>query len=388
MAQITGRTVYILGAGASFHTGAPLLRDFLVKARLLLEGKQKPVSEKSFKEVFQWIDSLRASSYYVDFDLDNLEHLFSLADMGKQLNFPKEIEIFDALLDVIAETLDQCELNIDKRSGEYAADQTYTDFAVNLRTNNENRAKLLGKNCQSLESDVIITFNYDVMLDHAMRQTSQRPHYCLRSEPKGGEFALLKLHGSVNWGRCPNDACQDVLTEITPAFSAFSARLLTPSEEPDFTTPGPLKVPFSLVEAVLKKSVCGNCRTPDQLKPFLIPPTWSKAVGKTPIVQVWKSAVKAIEEASQLVVIGYSLPPTDTFFQYLLTLGLKKNSALNRVVVVNPDPHESFQPRYKQVFSRSLAERGRLKFIPLTFQEFIAKNSGDPDSMRVIGTQI
>jgi len=63
--------MYVLGAGASVHTEAPLLRDFLVRARLLHEGKGD-VRHESFERVFKWIDSLRPSSYYVELDLDNL----------------------------------------------------------------------------------------------------------------------------------------------------------------------------------------------------------------------------------------------------------------------------------------------------------------------------
>ena len=88
LAQITGKTVYILGAGASAHTGAPVLRDFLVRSRLLSEGRTPPYFKRSFENVFLWINELRSSSYYVEFDLDNLEHIFSLADMSRQLELP------------------------------------------------------------------------------------------------------------------------------------------------------------------------------------------------------------------------------------------------------------------------------------------------------------
>ncbi len=53
MALITGKTVYVLGAGASQHTGAPLLRDFLVTARVLLEGKLDLKHKESFKKIFE-----------------------------------------------------------------------------------------------------------------------------------------------------------------------------------------------------------------------------------------------------------------------------------------------------------------------------------------------
>src|SRR5882672_7654554 len=109
MSQITGKTVYMLGAGASHHTGAPLLRDFLVHARLLLDGKDTLCYRDSFQRTFEWINSLRGSSYYVEFDLDNLEHVFSLAEMGKQIGVDGNAERVSDLRKLVLETLDRCQ---------------------------------------------------------------------------------------------------------------------------------------------------------------------------------------------------------------------------------------------------------------------------------------
>jgi hypothetical protein len=105
--------------------------------------------------------------------------------------------------------------------------------------------------------------------------------------------------------------------------------------------------------------------------PMVIPPTWSKRVDQMAIRRVWEAAVNAIQRAQQIIVIGYSLPTTDTFFQYLLTSGLKENPNLFRVCVVNSDNSEEFQNRYRQIFARSLFQRGRLVFIEKSFAAFI-----------------
>ena len=76
MPVITGKTVYVLGAGASHHTGIPLLGDFLFTARLILESNRTIRHKDAFDLVFSWIDAMRGSSYYVELDLDNLEHIF------------------------------------------------------------------------------------------------------------------------------------------------------------------------------------------------------------------------------------------------------------------------------------------------------------------------
>mgnify|MGYP001579740467 CR=1 FL=1 len=88
MALITGKTIYILGAGASYHTGAPLLKDFLARARSLMASDSQLVYRESFENLFKWIDRLRAPAYYLEIDLDNLEHIFSLISMMQEVEDP------------------------------------------------------------------------------------------------------------------------------------------------------------------------------------------------------------------------------------------------------------------------------------------------------------
>lgn len=130
-----------------------------------------------------------------------------------------------------------------------------------------------------------------------------------------------------------------------------------------------------------------TCKRTEPLKPLLIPPTWSKAIGNTALASVWSAAVSEIRTAFQIVVIGYSMPPIDTFFQYLLTLGLQTNPNLHRVVVVNLDDSEEFKDRYKKVFARGLYARGRLQFNPLQFAQFVGSGMTN-DPMQRIGSEM
>ena len=76
------------------------------------------------------------------------------------------------------------------------------------------------------------------------------------------------------------------------------------------------------------------------------------------------------------------MPRTDTFFQYLLTLGLAENPKLHRVIVVDVDKRDDFRGRYEKVFSRSLSDRGALKFLtPLKFEEFTERH------MQIVGSR-
>ena len=200
MAQITGKTIYVLGAGASQHTGAPLLRDFLVTARILREEKSELRYRGSFDRVFEWIDTLRGSSYYVEFDLDNLEHVFFLVEMSKQVGLAQGGKLFSDLRYVVMETLDQCHLSW--RKSQLRPDDHYLTFAQILRKLNGQRRDYTGQPSGTFENDVIITFNYDVMLDYAMKFQSMEIYYCLDSGPGPDPFKVLKLHGSTSWAAC------------------------------------------------------------------------------------------------------------------------------------------------------------------------------------------
>lgn len=367
MAEVTGTTVYVLGAGASCHTGAPLLADFLVSARALTGGRYQENLEykDSFKNIFNWIDTLRSASYYVEFDLDNLEHIFSLAEMQKQIGSEEGQKLCQDLKHVIVETLDRNILGTLKGKT-FEPDPIYSNFVGALDHINKQRRKRTNQAHGTFEKDTIITFNYDVILDHAFGPKNY--DYCINEEYSPGKFKILKLHGSANWGICSGCDRRPIQT-ATPSPLASGA-----DYDYEALAENGEKLPFKMVTHAMKYHKCGKCGETEVLEPYIIPPTWSKKIENSQLERVWKTAVDEIAKACQLIIIGYSMPPTDTFLQYLLTLGLANNPTLHRIVVVNRDNSEDFKQRYRKVFSRSLSGRGRLKFITgehATFDEFI-----------------
>ncbi|HUT53573.1 MAG TPA: hypothetical protein VM658_09295 [bacterium] len=357
MTAVTGKTVYILGAGASFHTGAPLLRDFLVTARFLLNSKPDLVYKDKFENVFKWIDGLRAAAYYINLDLDNMEHLFSIAEMKRQLGHPDGEEIFSDLRYVIMETLDDS--RVEWKGEYYKPDDIYYNFVESLINLNIEREKIVVQ--RPFEKDVVITFNYDVMLDYAFKVCMEIDYGLEATQNQTDKFKVLKLHGSTNWGKCNECSKKDGgvrLQIVDPVPTAGRGIMLQSQKKKDGT-----KWPFRMVTHVMKNTQCQRCKQ-NLLEPEIIPPTWSKYIKGSPLPAVWANAVKEIEGASQIVIIGYSMPLTDTFFQYLLTLGLSANPNLHRVVVANWDNSQELVERYESKFSKSMKERHRLRFLP------------------------
>jgi hypothetical protein len=133
VAQVKGKTVFVLGAGASVHTGAPLLRGFMPLARTFLESEpeERLIWKSSFQNIFKWVDSQRGSAYYVDIDFDNLEHLFSLLALQKEIGDKQAESLYLDLSHVVVSTL-ALACQTDYAKGRFSPDQVYRDFVSTI----------------------------------------------------------------------------------------------------------------------------------------------------------------------------------------------------------------------------------------------------------------
>jgi len=166
-------------------------------------------------------------------------------------------------------------------------------------------------------SDTMISFNYDCILDYALKYHGNdkwlpQQGYGLKLAPKGNDklgfkfwnpsslpprnesVHLYKLHGSLNFVVDPD--------------RTGGLRLI---DKPyDISSP----------------------------TPALIPPISNKGYGVNPWKILWQKAASTLQNASTIVFIGYSLPPTDLHARALLWINLRRyNSPLKSIIVVNPD---------------------------------------------------
>src|SRR5260370_30617791 len=145
--------------------------------------------------------------------------------------------------------------------------------------------------------NTFITFNYDNILEDALVALNLPLSYGFKARPahmepsakassNPGALQVLKLHGSINWARRPEKSER--------AFSVF-----------------------------------GNYRDvlQEQLVPELVPPTWRK-IFQGQLDEVWERAVGSLQTATRVIIIGFSIPPTDTHFKYLIAAGLQQHVSL------------------------------------------------------------
>ena len=115
---------------------------------------------------------------------------------------------------------------------------------------------------------------------------------------------------------------------------------------------------------------------------LLLPPTWQKVFGGH-LTGVLTKAVKALSEATRIIVIGFSMPPTDTHFKYLLAAGLQSNISLRKIVFVNPGfdetkkPEESKQLRNNlfSILRPELEDRALITLLPEETMQFLLTTS-------------
>ncbi len=318
------KPVYIMGAGASKSIGAPLVNDFLPKARSLIydpifsqsleQDFMRDKLRKQFECVFEYQKELYKTRHFMGIDFDNLETLFSILDMDWQIaSIPTKDEpdtpetedakrlkeIRQALFSLIIGTL---KLSINKTGSQY-------DFLIRALAANPGSS--------------FITFNYDNAIEDALKNKAVHTidyGFDKTNETSTITRTVLELHGSANWTYC--DQCKKITTGLN---------YITPIE-------------FESNRQLLHDLYCRNTSAFN----VIIPPTWYKFNYLDIFTKIWQRAIQEISLATHLFIIGYSFPRTDVFFEQLMTLGLRESKNLKNIIVVNPDP--SLEERLQKVF--------------------------------------
>jgi hypothetical protein len=332
---ILGKTVYILGAGASHHAGVPLMGGFLDKSIRLLSSTNALDNVESFHEIAKWVGSMKKSSADSLVDVTNIEEAYSLLYMQKEAGISDAEGPFNHLRMVMCETIDQYGMLAEFQVGtnpsiRITAEHLFYDFVQNFDQKNRERESLIKSDYARAKftADSIITFNYDLLLDLGFKIQNLPVNYGYANIQDHGRYKILKLHGSLNWITHPGCDKGSEISAINPT------ELIVPMASPIFRNHR-----FN-TSSKIRAMTCPKCSYAAVMTPLLIPPTWNKNAEKD-IARVWHHAIYELKNAEQIIVIGYSLPPTDAYFKYLLVTGLKDNEQLRRIIVVNTDPEIS-----------------------------------------------
>lgn len=205
---------------------------------------------------------------------------------------------------------------------EFAEDKKHYKYILKF-------AKLLNDN------DIIITFNYDILLEKALHDLGKSFSY---NRSNNNNLIILKPHGSINWFQTTR--------EIKKESSNYA--------------------PLNKEKTIYKyKHFYTQVGEPLKFQPFIVPPTMLKLYESPFLIRIWEEATISIKNADKLIFIGYSLPKEDQFSRILF-----HNATLDKwdrkVYIINPS--QEINDIYKNFV------KGNLIFKKKKFHEALLKD--------------
>ena len=351
------KTVFILGAGASKESGAPLMNDFLDSARELYSSHKISAEYNiDFERVFTGISELQKIHSKSILDIYNIESVFATFEMGRLIEKLPGFSEIDQINDLISSTKKLIYVTLDS-----STPLTITHGASipipNISYYNLIQLLLQFEKNDS-EKPSIITFNYDLAADYAIHYCQYNSDYCIDNLNKEKSIKILKLHGSLNWF---SNASEIVPFELGEIMKWYNFELLDE---------GPIYLNFlDKVKRNNNKILYKNKKIKVEPEPLIIPPTWNKTEANynIGIRKVWNQAAKELSEAENIFIIGYSLPETDYFFKYLFALGTEGKNIIKKIWVFNPDLE--VEKKFKNLLGIGVIKR--FKFYGIKFSEAV-----------------
>lgn len=359
--------VLLLGAGNSAAYGLPVMRRFMDVARRhyftrrsLFDAEPSAAEGDlllgNYEAMFAFYNRCRASSWAFQRDWDNIEELYTQADLLRLTHSPTKIDA-EQLCTHIAWTM----WDVYRRVTE-----TFT----------------LWKMCvQIIESGlrpVIITTNYDLLCEaaislHGPPQEGSRPSFrtyypgfslptlrgknetlipcedTLEMSESVESIPIIKLHGSVNWfifNGTKWAATTNVMGTQKPAHVGHEELGAVDAEHVEND-----RFLDSLLEGAMSRGVVAETDEKVEIKPAIIPPMLGKSSTSEVIAHQWRVATEAIGAARQIWVIGYSFPHTDAFMPRLLTQGMEEHLTFERFVIVDRQMEDEWELRLSSLFT-------------------------------------
>ncbi len=282
------RRVFLLGAGASKSWGLPLTNELFPLAltgipkrhnREMIQGfiqYQYPYFRSQWENYPPFEEFLSLVDVHLEFaDVIKRGHKFSNDDVAR---------IRRELLLGISAVLHEA------RTG--AARARVRKFAELLQA-----------------GDVVITFNWDLLVEEALYDLNKNWDYfhCDNS------ISILKPHGSLDWFDSEDVPIkQDLLFPLNEKFK----RIL-----------------------VFKRFRAPRITTP--AVPVILPPVVNKKFVYRELQAIWRDAWLALRHAAEIYIIGYSLPPEDLHARITIRSAIRGNERFEghklKVALVNPD---------------------------------------------------
>lgn len=335
--------VIIMGAGASYDAGIPLMAGFVERmwefaVRKQVDGKPMKADDIDvFEKAMKIRDQLDSYHGRAMFDDRNLEDIISILTFDEILQLRGRWNRVSWFTKAISRTI---ELTCKVKHNGASTEQTvkcppmYMTFWNALF-----RGLKSGKKWPT-----IISLNYDLVLERSLL------HFLV----SGNLNAIVPTVSGVEI-KYHYDLAGEFQYAIHP--DAFTIAAVD-----DPLTIEILKLHGSLNFPRSKPKESSSLVHPVDY-PFILPPIINKMSSTKPITKMWKTAMQRLRTAKNVIIVGYSLPKTDIYMQYFLKAALGPNLNLNRIYVFDPvlfgddETSKEMMDRYGSCFSPQLQKR-------------------------------
>jgi len=360
------QTVFVLGAGCSVGQGIPTLFNFLDRGieKLVQGGRDVKYHLENLKN---FLSQVRAAGAYMNLPLLNIEEVYGIVDMAADVeeNSALAEEAANALkarsaLDcMIFEVCKQGGLDILDHKEKYP----FSDDDISQIKRNSNTEEIqafdqggpftniLAHICLWTYKDnsgappLFVIFNWDATLDRVtffldgndnFTEFAEKAYFHVNGADFHSRPKIARPHGGIFWWKA---------TETPPPGSLKIGE----SEENGKDV---YAVPF------LNKDLSLNAEM------AIAPPTWRKHATMEAFRIQWKAIKQALQNARQIIFIGYSFPRSDLHFRNFIAYALANNPYSPKVYAWNPGIISQNTPEKKQ-----LRENYRDAFHPLLRQQ-------------------
>lgn len=355
MHALKNDTIFFLGAGFSKAAGAPLQSELMSKV-LDYNGYdyQNPINEfkvrlNSFLKDAFFLNEAQRRNF-------NLEDFYTPIDKCINEGFSFRGYPVAYIQQIRNELSTLIGIVIDNELTNYAGDTAFLDLFSDYIIENSQGSRNK-KKCS------VITTNWDILLDrrifqiireripreittinhgtpvigYGQHREDQIPPVTYRINGSSNSVKLYKIHGSLNWLKCPSCDRLFVNKSLKVGILEDGLNINCRFCQDQYHIPNNLEGGFSL-------------------QPQIIYPTFLKELNTSHFSNIWKNVARSLSDAKRIVFIGYSFQQADFEIRQLLASKLPDDCEIINVGN-SPELNEgdagywnSAQCRYKNFF--------------------------------------
>lgn len=352
--------VLFLGAGFSKEAGLPTISEFGAESADQLFRLKRPHNIRKSTpylveagDIFaRFQEYCKKAKRFINLDTNNMEELFCIAEALSEAKIKnldldeKGILINDLVIEIkiwLWKIYQQCPplnpaKNISKETKE--AYKSFIDFIKSRKLSNRL---------------TILTTNYDLIFEYFAWYrgipctypfkkdeveslgvfNEKKSEYYVSYLPCDNGPVICKLHGSINYFNL-----EDLNNKLSFGISSDITFTLRPPRPAIFMLNAIWDLKQKIKERYSKNDLA------------IIPPTYAKLHEYSWLRDTWNSSIRAIENATHIIFIGYSMPESDGFIRAMISGAMAaRNAKLDlHVFVIDPDKDNIVFNRYKKIF--------------------------------------